>query len=66
MALPPAAMAHVMAEDRSPKIIVGSIVVGVAATLSVVLRLISHRVIRSAYDWSDILIVLGLVGVLDS
>ena len=65
MASPPAAMAHVMAEDRGPKIVVGSIVVGFAAILSVILRLISHRIVRSAYDWSDILIVVGLASTID-
>ena len=65
MAPPSTAMAHVMAEDRSPNIVVGSIIVGVAATLSVVLRLISHRIIRSPYDWSDLLIVVGLASTPD-
>ena len=66
MASPSLVMERAMAQDRSPKIVVGSVVVGAAAAVAVVLRMISHRIIRSAYDWSDFLILVGLASVIDA
>ncbi len=55
-----------MAQDRSPKIVVGTVVVGAVGAVSVVLHLISHRISRSAYDWSDFLILVGLASIIDA
>ena len=55
-----------MVEDQSVKIVVGSVIVAAAATTAVILRLSSHRIVRSAYDLSDLLIVIGLASIFRS
>lgn len=48
-------------EDIRPQSIAGCIVLGITATISVVLRLIAQRIYKQSFDASDYLIVIAWV-----